>query len=103
MKLFGSAINFFGGIVECNHKKFVKDTGFNTQKRIRTFTLQVATRYYEVMTLQIAKKCLDQGQKATTTSVNYLNRVTNQPGESMTLDSFVEYLSMLRHNSINVE
>jgi hypothetical protein len=32
MILFGSAINFFGGIGECNHKKFVKDTGCNTQK-----------------------------------------------------------------------
>ncbi len=26
MILFGSAINFFGGIGKCNHKKFVKDT-----------------------------------------------------------------------------
>ncbi len=59
MKLFGSAINFYGGIGECNHKKIAKDTGFNTQKRIRTFTLQVAMRYYEGMTLQITKKCLD--------------------------------------------
>jgi hypothetical protein len=25
MKLFGSAINFYGGIGKCNHKKFVKD------------------------------------------------------------------------------
>ncbi len=51
MKLFGSAINFYGGIGECNHKKFVKDTGFNTKKRIRTFTSQVAMRYYEGMIL----------------------------------------------------
>ena len=43
MILFGSAINFFGGIGECNHKKFVKDTGCNTQKRTNTFTSQVAT------------------------------------------------------------
>jgi len=33
MILFGSAINFFGGIGECNHKKFIKDTGCNTLKR----------------------------------------------------------------------
>jgi hypothetical protein len=59
MKLFGSAINFCGGIGKCNHKKFVKDTGFNTQTRIRTFTLQVDQRYYVGMTLRIAKKCLD--------------------------------------------
>jgi hypothetical protein len=37
----------------------VKDTGFNTQKRIRTFTSQVATRYYEGMILRMAKKCFD--------------------------------------------
>jgi hypothetical protein len=43
MKLFGSAaINVYGGIGKCNHKKFVKEKGFNTQKRIRTFSLQVA-------------------------------------------------------------
>jgi hypothetical protein len=59
MQLFGSAINFYGGVGECNHRKFVKDTGLNTQKRIRTFTLQVAQRYYEAMTLCIANKFLD--------------------------------------------
>ncbi len=46
MTRFGSAINFYGGIGECNHKKFVKATGFSTQKRIQNFTSQVATRYY---------------------------------------------------------
>jgi hypothetical protein len=34
----------------------VKDTGCNTQKRINSFTLQVATRYYESMILDIANK-----------------------------------------------
>jgi hypothetical protein len=56
MILFGSAINFFGGIGECNHKIFVKDTGCNTQKRFNSFTLQVATQYYELMILNIANK-----------------------------------------------
>jgi hypothetical protein len=59
MKLFGSAINFYGSIGECNHKKLVKDTGFNTQKRIRFFTLQAATRSYEGMILRIAKDCFN--------------------------------------------
>jgi hypothetical protein len=56
---FGSAINFYGGVGECNHKKFVNSTGFNTQKRIKNFTSQVATRYYEAMTFEIASKCLE--------------------------------------------
>jgi hypothetical protein len=34
MILFGSAINFFGGVGKCKHKTFVKDTGSNTQQRI---------------------------------------------------------------------
>ncbi len=59
VKLFGNAINFYGGIGECNHKKFVKETGRNTQNRIRTFTSQVAKRYYEGMTLDISQKALD--------------------------------------------
>jgi hypothetical protein len=59
IKLFGNAINFYGGIGECNHKKFVKEMGCNTQKRIQTFTSQVAQRYYEGMTLDIARKAMD--------------------------------------------
>jgi hypothetical protein len=59
MILFGSAINFFGGIGECNHKKFVKDTGCNTQKRTNTFTSQVATRYTETMTFDLAMHCIN--------------------------------------------
>jgi hypothetical protein len=43
-KLFGNAINFYGGIGEFKQKKFVKETGCNTQKRIQTFTSQVAQR-----------------------------------------------------------
>jgi hypothetical protein len=59
IRLFGNAINFYGVIGECNHKKFVKETGCNTQKRIWTFTSQVAQRYYEGMTLDIARKAMD--------------------------------------------
>jgi hypothetical protein len=59
MKLFGNAINFYGGIGECNHKTFVKHTGANTQKRISTFTSQVAQRYYKTLILHISKKSLN--------------------------------------------
>jgi hypothetical protein len=37
----------------------VKETGCNTQKRIRIFSSQVAQRYYEGMTLDIARKTMD--------------------------------------------
>ena len=57
MVLFGSAINFLGGIGECNHKIFVKDTGCNTQKRINTFTTQCTTQYYESMIFDMATQC----------------------------------------------
>ncbi len=56
MKLFGSASNFFGGVGDSNHKKFVKDTGNNTQKRVHIFTSQIATRYYEQMVHEIAEE-----------------------------------------------
>ena len=59
MNLVGNAINFYGGFGECNHKKFVKEMGCNTQKRIQTVTSQVAQRYYEGMTLDIARKAMD--------------------------------------------
>lgn len=60
MCLFGSGINFYGGPGECNHKKFVKDTGNNTQCRIDSFTSQVAQRLYETMLFEIAKDTLDK-------------------------------------------
>ncbi len=59
IKLFSNTINFYGGIGECNHKKFVKEMECNTQKRNRTFTSQAAQRYYEGMTLDIARKAMD--------------------------------------------
>ncbi len=59
IKLLEMPSILFGGIGECNHKKFVKETGRNTQKRIRTFTSQVAKRHYEGMTLEISQKALD--------------------------------------------
>ena len=58
--LFGSGINFFGGPGECNHKRFVKDTGKNTQGRVDSFNSQVATRYYESTVLTVVKKISDK-------------------------------------------
>jgi hypothetical protein len=60
MQRFGSASNFFGGIGESNHKRFVKDTGHNTQQRASNFSSQVAQRYYERMVCDIANQALVQ-------------------------------------------
>jgi hypothetical protein len=64
MKSFGSASNFFGGIGESNHKRFVKDTGNNTQWRACNFTSQIALRYYERMVCDIAHQTLVQRNKS---------------------------------------
>jgi hypothetical protein len=58
MKSFGSASNFFDGIGESNHKKFVIDTGNNTQQRACNFSSQIALRYYERMVYDIAHQAL---------------------------------------------
>jgi hypothetical protein len=58
MQRFGSASNFFGGIGESHHKRFVKDTGNNTQQRASNFTSQIAQRYYERMVCDIANQAL---------------------------------------------
>ena len=60
MCLYGSGINFFGGPGESNHKKFVKDTGNNTQCRIDSFCSQVALRFYETSLFEIAKAAADK-------------------------------------------
>jgi hypothetical protein len=60
MKLYGSASNFFGGVGESNHKKKLKATGNNMQKRAHNFTSQIATRYYKWMVHEIAEEVLVQ-------------------------------------------
>ena len=60
MRLFGSGFNFFGGPGEASHKKFVKDTGNNTQMRIDSFVSQCAQRYYETLILDLAKIASDK-------------------------------------------
>jgi hypothetical protein len=60
MQRFGSASNFIGGIGESNHKRFVKDTGNDTQQRASNFTSQIAQRYYERMVCDIANQALVQ-------------------------------------------
>ena len=64
MMLYGSASNFFGGVGESNHKRFVKDTGNNTQQRAHVFSSQIASRYYERMVCDIADIALDQKLKS---------------------------------------
>ena len=58
MQRFGSATNFFGGVGESNHKRFVKDTGNNTQQRAGNFTSQIAQRYYERMVCDVANQAI---------------------------------------------
>ena len=62
--LFGSGINFFGGPGESFHKKFVKDTGNNTQKRVDEFNTQISTRCYERMVLDHAMQVHEKNQSA---------------------------------------
>ena len=47
MKKFGCGKNTDSGAGEKNHKVFVKDSGQQTQRRISSFTVQVADRVYE--------------------------------------------------------
>jgi hypothetical protein len=64
IKRFGSARNFFGGIGESNHKRFVKDTGHNAKQRACNFTSQIAQRYYERMVCDIAHQALVQKKES---------------------------------------
>jgi len=52
IRLFGSAINFFGGPGESHHKYFVKAPGDNTQRRVSEFAKQIANRIYESMNVR---------------------------------------------------
>jgi len=64
MTIYGCGANFFGGPCESALKKFVKYTGFNTQRRVSSFVTQVARRNYECMVLEVGyekvrEKCAD--------------------------------------------
>jgi len=60
MRLFGSALNFFGRPGESHHKYFVKAPGDNTQRRVSEFVKQISTRIYENMIFEIAKETPQQ-------------------------------------------
>ncbi len=54
MKLFGSAMNFYGGPGEAAHKTFFKSAGQKTQRRVSEFAKQTANQYYHMMLTEIA-------------------------------------------------
>ena len=60
IRLFGSALNFFGGPGESHHKYFVKAPGANTQQRVAEFAKQISNRIYEGMILEVAKEALNK-------------------------------------------
>ena len=80
MMLYGSAMNFYGGPGEANHKIFVKAAGLKTQRRVCKFAQQTANQYYSMMLTNYAMQlCADE-------LVNCKQRGTNErdPSELMT-------------------
>lgn len=55
MQDYGNAKNFFGGVGEHNHISFVKRTGNNTQKRVGSFSSQVAKRWFESYAIRLSR------------------------------------------------
>jgi hypothetical protein len=98
MVSFGSAINFFGGVGECNHKIFVKSAGFNTQKRIKNFTSQVATRYYEAMTFEVANKCLEKRRR--NSYIDKEDTLSRQHRTTVTEGKFILTIEELQENGL---
>ncbi len=49
MTLFGSGINFYGGLGESAHKQFIKSPGQQTQQRVSEFAQQTALQYYNML------------------------------------------------------
>jgi hypothetical protein len=65
IKLFGSGMNFYGGLGEAAHKTFVKSAGQKTQRRVGKFAQQTAHQYYMLSThakqhLAYVSSCLIQ-------------------------------------------
>ena len=92
MTVYGCGANFFGGPCESALKKFVKYTGFNTQRRVRSFVSQVATRNYECMVLEVGyekirHKCADHNLELRKRSEE-INSDDSSIHSDMTLDDF---------------
>jgi hypothetical protein len=49
IKLFGSGMNFYGGLGEASHKTFVKAAGQKSQRQVSKFAQQTAHQYYNMM------------------------------------------------------
>jgi hypothetical protein len=61
IKLFGSAMNFYGGPGEAAHKTFVKSAGQKTQRRVSKFAKQTANQYYNgLLTSYAMKHCMNE-------------------------------------------
>ncbi len=82
MLLFGSAMNFYGGPGESAHKFFVKQPGYNTQRRVSEFAKQVANRIYETMVLNIAKDALDRSGDFELVGGNIANDIHTNGGQT---------------------
>ena len=90
---FGSAINFYGGPGEASHKTFVKAPGLKTQRRVKEFTTQTATQYYNTMCLNKALKCLDiHGKKEESVELCVENIVDDNKHYSVQGKYQVEYV-----------
>jgi len=63
MKLYGSAINFYGGTGESAHKFFVKTPGLKTQRRVTEFASRVANQYYSILVTRKALRSVDTYDK----------------------------------------
>lgn len=94
MCLFGSGKNFFGGPGECSHKRFVKDTIFNTHQRADSMVSQVGTRMFEMMLFDVAVTTMDQRKKRKYELIGSNGGVTaddvklyNQYGATITLSA----------------
>ena len=80
MMLYGSAMNFYGGPGEANHKIFVKAAGLITQRRVCEFAQQTANQYYSMMLTNYAmQSCADELVKCKQRGIN-----ERDPSELMT-------------------
>ena len=53
MTIYGSTINFYGGLGESPHKQFTKAPGVDTHQRVAQSTKQIAERVYKSMVFEV--------------------------------------------------
>ena len=98
MILFGSGINFYGGLGELAHKIFIKIPGRRTQRRVSEFAQQAALQYYNMLVSGYATEGCHKNNHKQVGEVGRDTSQTNRNSEDIEIELSGKYEFTVTHN-----